>query len=105
MSPTKKKTTNLKKSSKKGHWKNIQRDSRGRWVKQPKTNGTTKPKTKRVTKPKEAEKILDKIEKKYEKICPRCAGDLKYHTIRCGPEKLVKVRRCAICNFWLPISE
>ena len=105
MSPTSKKSVKSKKNTTKGHWKHLQRDSRGRWVKQPKTKGITKSKKKIVTKPKEAEKILDKIEKKYEKICPRCAGDLKFHTIRCGPEKLVKVRRCAICNFWLPISE
>ena len=38
-------------------------------------------------------------------ICPRCGGDMHTHRIRCGPNRLVSVEKCEICNFWLPIGE
>ena len=109
-------------SSRKGHWKNLTRDSRGRWVKRQSTD-TVKPTKKTVTKRKkkstskksskkivpstelkQASQILDQVQKDFEKICPRCSGDLKFFKIRCGPQKLVSVRKCNICNFWIPIT-
>ncbi|MHA1744826.1 MAG: hypothetical protein ACTSWW_02435 [Promethearchaeota archaeon] len=109
-------------SSRKGHWKNLTRDSRGRWVKRQSSSAVKsqkkpavkrskkapqgKPAGKKVppTKPKQASQILDGIQKDFEKICPRCSGDLKFFKIRCGPQKLVSVRKCNVCNFWIPIT-
>ncbi len=93
-----------KKKTTKAHWKNIARDSKGRWVKQKNPKTVKEIQTVRQTK-KKIESILDDIEKKYEKYCPRCAGDLQNHKIRSGPDKLISVRRCLICNFWLPFKE
>lgn len=85
-------------------WTELERDNKGRWVK--KNNLSTKsiPPKRYVSKPQEATEILDSIEKDFEKLCPRCAGDMKSHMIRCGPDRLVKVQRCNVCNFWLPQS-
>ena len=99
--------------SRKSHWKNLTRDSRGRWVKRQSSGAVKIPKkpaikrSKKIlpTKSKQASQILDGIQKDFEKICPRCSGDLKFFKIRCGPQKLVSVRKCNICNFWIPITE
>ena len=108
--------------SQKSHWKNLTRDSRGRWVKRQSSvsiKSTKKSRVKRSTKapqrkptlkkgtPTESEQasqILDNFQKDFAKICPRCSGDLKFFKIRCGPHKLVSVRKCNVCNFWIPIS-
>jgi len=121
---TKKSTSTAK--SRKSHWKNLTRDSRGRWVKRQSSDSavsaksTKKPVSKRSQKaarqkstpekapPKEAaqaSQILDKFQQDFTKICPRCSGDLKFFKIRCGPQKLVSVRKCIVCNFWIPISD
>jgi len=110
-------------SSRKGHWKNLTRDSRGRWVKRQSSGVVKSPKKPAVkrshkasqrkpalkkpspTKSKQASQILDGIQKDFEKICPRCSGDLKFFKIRCGPQKLVSVRKSKVCNFWIPITD
>ena len=109
--------------SRKDHWKNLTRDSKGRWVKRQSSVAVKtrkKPRVKRSkkttqrkiapfkappTKPEQLIRKLEEVKKEFSSECPRCGGDLKYFKIRCGPQKLVSVRKCNICNFWIPISE
>ena len=113
MSPTKKAQKAAKNRSKPGKaWKNLSRDSSGRWVK---GSGTKSPKKAPKKKVKQAKKkvssekgvtaALDQIKEDFGNICPRCSGDMKFHNVRCGPERLIKVKKCNICNFWLPIQK
>jgi hypothetical protein len=95
------------------HWRNIPRDKKGRWIKQ-KSNalGTVKKSKKKISKkskpapPSPTEQsitsAMDQIGANFGNECPRCSGDMKFHRIRCGPEKLVRVKKCSTCNFWLP---
>ena len=105
-SSTKTGTSATKSRGKFEHWKDLPRDSKGRWVKRTPSQ-KSKPKTPRTApiSAKEATTHLDKIKEEFDEICPRCSGDMKFHRIRCGPEKTVKVKKCMVCNFWLPLSE
>ncbi len=81
------------------HWKHLERDQRGRWTKQELIS------TQRISPPtRTVIAILDKIERDFHETCPRCSGDMGLHTIRCGPQRLVKVKKCSTCNFWLPLT-
>ncbi len=117
MPPTKKKSTQKKRTNgKRSNWKNLRRDSRGRWIssKAAKTIGVKakkplkkdiKKKTSGVKEEKEVTKILSQLEQNFAVDCPRCGGDLKHHRIRCGPDRLISVKKCSICNYWIPLSE
>ena len=93
------------------HWKGLPRDSKGRWTKK---NGKPAKKKKKISAKKKTpppasatkvEQKLDDIKKEFQMECPRCSGDMRNFRIRCGPEKTVKVKKCKICNFWLPLAE
>lgn len=88
------------------HWKNLERDQRGRWIKQELLSTQMPKQTSMVSSPpaNTVIAILDKIERDFHESCPRCSGDMGLHTIRCGPQRLVKVKKCGICNFWLPLA-
>ncbi|MHA1602135.1 MAG: hypothetical protein ACTSVL_04390 [Promethearchaeota archaeon] len=108
----KKKATIKKTSGKKGRWHNLERDARGRWVKKKKSpNNSSKSKliskqpASAIERPKEAEKVLNKIKHDFQELCPRCGGDMKIFSIRCGPNRITKVNKCQICNFWLPLGD
>lgn len=120
MPPTKKKSTQKKRTNgKRSNWKNLRRDSRGRWISSKATKTTSikaKKHLKKVIKKKTSEakeakeqkkvtKILGQIEQTFAVDCPRCGGDLKHHRIRCGPERLISVKKCNICNYWIPLSD
>ena len=117
MSPSKKKSTQKKRTNgKRSNWKNLKRDSRGRWISS-KTKKSTSLKAKKpikkdlkktfsgVKEEKKVTKILSKIEQNFAVDCPRCSGDLKRVRIRCGPDRLISVNKCIICNYWIPLSE
>ena len=117
MPTTKKKSTQKKRTAKKrSNWKNLTRDSRGRWVSS-KTAKTTsvkvkkppkkssKKKTSAIKEQKKVTKILSQLEQDFAVNCPRCGGDLKHHRIRCGPDRLISVKKCNICNYWIPLPE
>ena len=117
MPTTKKKSTQKKRTAKKrSNWKNLTRDSRGRWVSS-KTAKTTsvkvkkppkkssKKKTSAIKEQKKVTKILSQLEQDFAVDCPRCGGDLKHHRIRCGPDRLISVKKCNICNYWIPLPE
>jgi len=114
MPPTKKKSTQKKRANgKRSNWKNLRRDSRGRWISSKKTSVKAKKPIKKAIKKntseakeqKEVTKILGQIEQTFAVDCPRCGGDLKHHRIRCGPERLISVKKCNICNYWIPLSD
>ena len=112
--------TTRKKSTRGDHWTTLSRDSRGRWVRQStkkkKQNRSTQTKIKtkaksvplssikyqKASEEKKVTKILDDIENDFNQSCPRCGGIMGYHKIRCGPEKLVSVSKCRLCNYWVP---
>lgn len=115
------KTTNSRKTVRKNsrrtdHWKSLPRDSKGRWVKSRKRKRTQQkepaPSKTAAKAPKNSQNTA-KVSSKVEPIpyippnnlCPRCGGDMHAHRIRCGPNRLVSVEKCEICNFWLPIGE
>ena len=117
MPTTKKKSTQKKRTAKKrSNWKNLTRDSRGRWVSS-KTAKTTsvkvkkppkkssKKKTSVVKEQKKVTKILSQLEQNFSVDCPRCSGDLKHFRIRCGPDRLISVKKCIVCNYWIPLSD
>ncbi len=117
MPTSKKKSTQKKRTTKKrSNWKNLTRDSRGRWVSSKKTKPTSvkvkkppkkssKKKASVVKEQKEVTKILSQLEQDFTVDCPRCGGDLKHHRIRCGPDRLISVKKCSICNYWIPLSD
>ncbi len=117
MSSSKKKSTQKKRTAKKhSNWKNLTRDSRGRWVSSKKIKSTSvkvkkapkkdlMKKTSDVKEQKKVVKILSDLEQTFSVDCPRCGGDLKHHRIRCGPDRLISVKKCSICNYWIPLSE
>ncbi len=117
MSSSKKKSTQKKRTAKKrSNWKNLTRDSRGRWISSKKTKATSvkvkrpskKTSKKKISMPKEQKKvtkILTQLEQDFSVDCPRCGGDLKLHRIRCGPDRLISVKKCKICNYWIPLSD
>ncbi len=90
-------------------WKKLKRDKKGRWL--PSTEKPKKEEKKKLKHSKkelateDVEQVLEQVGKKFQESCPRCAGEMENHWIRCGPNKVVEVRKCQICNFWLPISE
>ena len=106
-----------KKKSRGTHWEHLPRDSKGRWVKQsPKKGKTSKKSSKKSSKPSskkgsatpnatKVEKILDDIKKEFDASCPRCGGNMKNFKIRCGPAKLIDVKKCILCNYWLPLQQ
>ncbi len=101
------------------HWKSLPRDAKGRWIKRG-SSGIVKKKrlelkktqvqipkntpSLAINKAARAEKILDKIQADFNSHCPRCGGKMKNFRIRCGPEKLVDVNKCVLCNYWIPIQ-
>ena len=99
-------------------WKTLKRDSRGRWQKKSALSGTTKfaPTTASkslikeidtklaISTEKEAQSVLNAVQTEFNLTCPRCAGDMVKKNIRCGPERLVMVNKCTICNFFLPLN-
>ncbi|MHA1720195.1 MAG: hypothetical protein ACTSWX_04155 [Promethearchaeota archaeon] len=119
MPPTKKSTKKKRTSTRRSNWKNLQRDSRGRWVKAKTTKKTTttavkgkgtpkKVKKKQIetsTEQKKATNVLNQMKQNFNTECPRCGGDLKHFRIRCGPDRLVSVKKCNICNYWIPLAE
>lgn len=117
MSSSKKKSTQKKRTAKKrSNWKNLTRDSRGRWVSSKKTKSTSikvkkqpkkssKKKTSAIKEQKKVTKILSQLEQDFAVNCPRCSGDLKHFRIRCGPDRLISVKKCIICNYWIPLSD
>jgi len=117
MPPTKKKSTQKKRTNgKRSNWKNLKRDSRGRWISSKATKSTVvkekkppkkdlKKKTSDIKEEKKVTKILTQMEQNFAVDCPRCSGDLKRVRIRCGPDRLITVNKCIICNYWIPLSE
>ena len=117
MSSTKKKSTQKKQSNgKRSNWKNLRRDSRGRWISSKPTKETLakekkppkkdlKKKTSDGKEEKKVTEILSQLEQDFAVDCPRCSGDLKRVRIRCGPDRLISVNKCIICNYWIPISD
>ncbi|MHA1474919.1 MAG: hypothetical protein ACTSRX_04630 [Promethearchaeota archaeon] len=117
MSPSKKKSTQKKRTNgKRSNWKNLKRDSRGRWI----SSKTTKKPSAKVKKPikkdlnktfsgvkeeKKVANILNHLEHDFTVDCPRCSGDLKHFRIRCGPDRLISVKKCIVCNYWIPLSD
>ncbi len=103
--------------SKRTSWKELGRDSRGRWLPREKSSKSSNkipynPEKSAAAKEREissntqaVENVLNQISQNFQKSCPRCAGEMSKHWIRCGPNKLVEVQKCAICNFWLPVSQ
>ncbi len=93
------------------HWKGLPRDNKGRWMKKKGKSATKKKKPiskKKASTPASTTKVkeeLDGIKKDFMMECPRCSGDMGNFRIRCGPEKTVKVKKCKVCNFWLPLAE
>jgi hypothetical protein len=99
-------------------WKTLNRDSRGRWVKKTSSTGGSKSNTVLVAKPSipefdknkaisqdtDAQNVLNKVQTEFNLSCPRCAGDMVKKNIRCGPERLVAVNKCTVCNFFLPLN-
>ena len=117
MPSSKKKSTQKKRTSgKRSNWKNLKRDSRGRWIssKTPKTKVVKEKKPPKkdlkkissdVKEEKKVDKILNQMKQNFAVDCPRCSGDLKRVRIRCGPDRLISVNKCIICNYWIPLSE
>lgn len=117
MSPSKKKSTQKKRTNgKRSNWKNLKRDSRGRWISSKTTKKTSfkvkkpikkdlKKKTSGIKEEKKVTKILSQLEQDFAVDCPRCSGDLKHFRIRCGPDRLISVKKCIVCNYWIPLSD
>jgi hypothetical protein len=77
--------------------------------KKPKQKRSPSLKKSRELKPKptnaeDAKEILRDIQEEFNQHCPRCGGNMKKQSIRCGPERLVKVNKCKICNYWVPLK-
>ncbi|MCF2141848.1 MAG: hypothetical protein K9W44_17485 [Candidatus Lokiarchaeota archaeon] len=118
---------NIKTTSRRSeHWKTLPRDKKGRWTKARKKKKSTKKhiksssaksksvRTQRTVPIKNKASTVKShtsrtsnisISSQTNNLCPRCGGDMKFHRIRCGPERLVSVTKCEICNFWLPIGK
>ncbi|WP_457559749.1 hypothetical protein [Candidatus Harpocratesius sp.] len=118
---------NIKSTSRRSeHWKTLPRDKKGRWTKARKKKKSTKKhikssssasrtkQTNSASKTRTDSNIIKvpsshtstvNISSQTNNLCPRCGGDMKFHRIRCGPERLVSVTKCEICNFWLPIGK
>jgi len=117
MSPSKKKSTQKKRTNgKRSNWKNLRRDSRGRWISSKSTKKTSskvkkpikkdiKKETSGIKEEKKVTKILSQLEQNFTVDCPRCSGDLKHFRIRCGPDRLISVKKCIVCNYWIPLSD
>lgn len=104
------KTNKTRKSSsqRSNHWQDLPRDKNGRWMKKRKKKSTITSKKKPLNTPQLTSTLSDQLEKKEtprNSLCPRCGGDMRRHRIRCGPERLVSVKKCEICNYWIPLSE
>lgn len=96
-------------SHKHEHWQEIPRNKKGRWVKRSKNTKTSSSMPVRqgtsalgAMSIKTVADTLDNIQKKFDTGCPRCSGQMKTQSIRCGPDRLIQVKKCEICNFWLP---
>lgn len=92
-------------------WKNLTRDEKGRWIKKPSANASkdSKKSLEPASCPKCAnetsiQKTIDAIETEFNANCPRCGGSMRNRPIRCGPERIVNVRQCGICNFYIPVK-
>ena len=97
------------KKNKSYHWKDLNRDTKGRWVKAKKASksSSNRKSSNKQADSKEEQKvthILDDIKDDFSKSCPRCGGLMGYHKIRCGPEKLISVSKCKLCNYWIPAT-
>ncbi|MHA1673385.1 MAG: hypothetical protein ACTSYI_07135 [Promethearchaeota archaeon] len=95
-------------SSNSAHWKSLPRDSMGRWAKRRKKK-TPSPPQKKSNVPSTQSKTISQpaatVISTQNSLCPRCGGDMKRFRIRCGPERLVSVKKCKICNYWIPLAE
>jgi len=92
-------------------WKNLTRDEKGRWIKKPSQNASQDSPKSSDTAPcvkcaseKTIQKTIDAIETEFNASCPRCGGAMRNRPIRCGPERIVNVRQCGICNFYIPVK-
>ncbi|TFH26362.1 MAG: hypothetical protein E4G98_07140 [Promethearchaeota archaeon] len=90
------------------HWENLPRDNKGLWSKRrKKKNASTSHKNSFVP-PSQSKTInhtIPSVASTQNSLCPRCGGDMRGHRIRCGPERLVSVKKCNICNYWIPLAE
>ncbi len=95
-------------SASSNHWKNLPRDNMGRWAKRRKKK-TPSPSQKKsnvsLTQSKTISQPAPTVPSTQISLCPRCGGDMKRFRIRCGPERLVSVKKCKICNYWIPLAE
>ncbi|MHA1612582.1 MAG: hypothetical protein ACTSVZ_05195 [Promethearchaeota archaeon] len=90
------------------HWKNLPRDSKGRWAKRRKKKSPSSSSKKPAAPPshsKTIKQLANVVTPQKNHLCPRCGGDMKKFRIRCGPERLVSVQKCKICNYWIPLAE
>lgn len=114
------KTAADKKTAKASPWQQILRDERGRWIKGTRvsasketaaTKSSTKNTSPKSTHPEQEitpNAIMNEKPKEIEEEkvdCPRCGGNMKNKPIRCGPDRVIKVKICGLCNFWVPISQ
>jgi hypothetical protein len=104
-------THQMTKEERHAAWKTLRRDNKGRWIKQgpPKTPDLNiKPTSPPISNSSQTEAsvqvILNTAKEIFEAACPRCAGDMEKKYIRCGPEKLIWVKKCSTCNFYIPVS-
>lgn len=96
----------LKKIKSRGeHWKDLPRDPKGRWMKRSSKKKKKNTKSVKSSSPNNITAILDKVKDEFNSFCPRCGGNMKNFRIRCGPEKLVDVNKCILCNFWIPTQD
>jgi uncharacterized protein with PIN domain len=97
------------KRANKGQWNNLARDEKGRWIKR--EGSVTSKKIKKSSSSvkdnslseQNITQVITEIQSDFIENCPRCGGNMRKRPIRCGPERVIDVKQCFICNFYIPI--
>ena len=51
----------------------------------------------------ERETVRETLKQQAFAKCPRCSGKMNVRSIRCGPQRVVQVSLCSICNYNIPL--
>jgi hypothetical protein len=112
-------TSTMSKEERHAAWKTLARDAKGRFQKRKSTSDakcSSSPDIEFLKKSKllpisgkciseeQVQTALNEVQNELTRSCPRCAGDMSRKTIRCGPDRVVAVQKCAICNYYIPIT-